>query len=202
MRLIGVVVLIGLGTLVAGALLWPRGPLPQVAGAGYGREDTVSATVLSVQRRTCAGTSDDRLAAGPDAGRVVSVEVTGPTVDEGLAPGDRAVVARFPDAVGAGIEVYAWVDFERGQPIWLLAAVFVIVVLVVARLRGLAAIAGVGAGFTMILVFLLPALRRGEDPVAVTLVGCIAVMLIVLYASTASRRRPRRRCSARSARSS
>jgi predicted histidine transporter YuiF (NhaC family) len=46
-----------------------------------------------------------------------------------------------------------------------------------------AALAGVGAGFAMILVFLLPTLRRGENAAAVTLVGTVAVMLVVLYAS-------------------
>ena len=66
---------------------------------------------------------------------------------------------------------------------WVLVVIFVLVVAAVARLRGLAALVGVGAGFAMILVFLLPALRRGENPIAVTLVGSVAVMLVVLYAS-------------------
>jgi uncharacterized membrane protein len=125
--------------------------------------------------------------------------VTGPTLDDGLVPGVSAVVARFPvdpaagisssstvgptGATAAGSVVYAWVDFDRAQPMWLLAIVFVLVVLVVARFRGLASLVGMGAGFAMVLVFLLPALRRGENPAAVTLAGSVAVMLVVLYAS-------------------
>jgi uncharacterized membrane protein len=206
--LVGAVVMLALVVTAGAVWLWPRGPAPHAAGVAAVQEDTEAATVVSVNRRTCAGTTDDRLAdgsvapsvvcaavkvrlsAGPEAGKVVSVEVTGPAMTENLAPGVRAVIARFPDAdtadaggTGGGKDVYAWVDFDRATPMWLLLAVFVLVVLAVARLRGIAALAGVGAAFAMILVFLLPALRRGEDPVAVSLVGSAAVMLVVLYAS-------------------
>jgi hypothetical protein len=196
-----VVTVTALVTLGGLMWLWPRGALPHTADVGAVQQDSIAATVVGVTRRTCAGTSDDRLAdgsvpptvrcatvrarldEGSHAGRTVTVEVTGPTVDEGLAPGVHAVVARFPDEAGGGADVYAWVDFDRGQPMWVLVAVFVLVVVAVARLRGLAAVVGVGGGFAMVLLFLLPALRRGENPVAVTLVGSVAVMLAVLYAS-------------------
>ncbi len=199
--LIALVVLTALVTLGGLLWLWPRGPLPQTAGLGSLQQDSVAATVVDVTRRTCSGTTDDRLAdgsvaptvscatvrarleAGADAGRTVTVQVAGPTADQGLAAGVRVVVARFPDVAGSGANVYAWVDFDRGQPMWVLVAVFVLVVAAVARLRGLAALVGVGVGFAMVLLFLLPALRRGENPVAVTLVGSVAVMLVVLYAS-------------------
>jgi uncharacterized membrane protein len=210
--LTGLVAVIGLVTVVAAVWLWPRGPLPRTPALQAVQQDTLGATVVGVRRRTCAGSTDDRLAdgsvpatvacatvrvrlaEGPDAGRIVPVEVAGPVVDEGLAPGVSAVVARFPDdpaagdsfssaRTGGGKAVYAWVDLDRGRPMWLLAAVFVVVVLVIARVRGLAALVGIGAGFAMVLVFLLPALRRGENPAAVTLVGSVAVMLVVLYAS-------------------
>jgi uncharacterized membrane protein len=178
--LIGLVAVIGLATGAAAAWLWPRGPLPHTAAVEPVQEDTLAATVVAVQRHTCAGSTDDRLADGSvpatvtcaavkvrlgegrDAGAVVPVQVTGPVADEGLVPGIAAVVARFPDdpAAGApssasggatrGKAIYAWVDFDRRQPMWLLAAVFVLVVLVVARFRGLAALAGVGAGFAMV----------------------------------------------------
>jgi uncharacterized membrane protein len=202
--LLGAVVALVVITVAGAVWLWPRGPLPHNAAADTVHQDTMTATVVSVSRRTCPGTTDDRLPDGALApsvacasvkvrltdatqrGKVVSVQVTGPTVEEGLAPGVGALVARFPDAtgqIGVGQDVYAWVDFDRAQPMWLLLGIFVIVVLAVARLRGVAALIGVGLGFAMILLFLLPALRRGENPVAVTLVGSVAVMLVVLYAS-------------------
>ena len=219
--LIGVVALLAVLTAAAAVWLWPKGPAPHTATIPAVQQDTLTATVVSVNHSTCAGTTDDRLVDGsvaptvacaavkvrltdgPSPGKVVTVQVTGPAVTENLAPGVKAVVARFPDvalppgssgsdgantasgASGAGTaeDVYAWVDFDRATPMWLLLAVFVVVVVAVARLRGLAALAGVGAGFAMILLFLLPALRHGENPVAVTLVGSIAIMIVVLYAS-------------------
>ncbi len=202
-RLVAVVVLLAVVVAIGAAWLWPRGPVPDRAGVPAAVEqETLDATVTAVTRTTCTGTSDDRLADGTQAprvrcasvqvrldegaraGQVVTVSLAGPTVDGGLEPGVRAVVARFPDAGVSGTEeVYAWVDFDRSTPMWLLLGVFALIVLMVARLRGIAALVGVGVGFVMVLVFLLPALRRGEDPVAVTLVGSAAVMLVVLYAS-------------------
>ncbi len=200
--LVAVVVLLAVVVTTAAAWLWPRGPVPDGPRTAAVQQETLEATVVTVSRTTCTGTSDDRLAdgtiaprvrcasvqvrldEGPDIGKVISVSLAGPVVDSDIGPGVRVVVARFPDAGDGGTrDVYAWVDFDRSAPMWLLFAIFVLIVLGVARLRGIAALLGVGVGFVMVLVFLLPALRRGEDPVAVTLVGAVAVMLVVLYAS-------------------
>jgi hypothetical protein len=62
--LIALVALIGLATLASVAWLWPRGPLPRNAVVGAGQQDTLEASVVAVQRRTCAGSTDDRLADG------------------------------------------------------------------------------------------------------------------------------------------
>ncbi len=193
-----------LAVVVGAALvwLWPRGPVSVRSAAAGVQQESITATVVAVSRTTCTGTPSDRsangspaptvacasvqvrLGEGPERGKVVRVDVAGPTVNGGLEPGVGAVVTRFPaDTVGAADDVYAWVDFDRQAPMLLLFVLFVLVVLAVARLRGIAALVGVGVGFVMVLVFLLPALRRGEDPVAVTLVGSVAVMLVVLYAS-------------------
>ncbi len=200
--LVAGVVLLAVVVAVALAVLWPRGPVPVRSAAAGVQQETIGATVVAVSRTTCTGTPSDRqadgsraptvacasvqvrLLEGPARGQVVRVDVAGPTVNGSLEPGVGAVVTRFPaDAVGAADDVYAWVDFDRRTPMLLLFVLFVVVVLAVARLRGIAALVGVGVGFAMVLVFLLPALRRGEDPVAVTLVGSVAVMLVVLYAS-------------------
>jgi uncharacterized membrane protein len=51
----------------------------------------------------------------------------------------------------------------------------------VARLRGLLAILGLGFAFVVLLTFMLPALLAGGSPVWVTLVGSSAIMFVVLY---------------------
>jgi len=77
--------------------------------------------------------------------------------------------------------VYAWVDFSRALPLEILAGIFAVLVIVVGRLRGLAAMIGLGLSYVAVVLFMLPALRLGENPVAVALAGSVAVMTVVLY---------------------
>ena len=51
----------------------------------------------------------------------------------------------------------------------------------VARLRGLAALLGLGFAFFILLRFILPALLADESPTLVSLVGSSAIMFVVLY---------------------
>jgi uncharacterized membrane protein len=143
---------------------------------------------------TCA-TVVARIESGPDQGSEVTVNIPPQVYRAGIAPGDRIDLTRFPpqsadeaDAIGESNpdalpngNVYAWIDFSRGLPLSALAVVFTLLVIGVARLRGLAAIAGLVIAYLTIIKFMLPALRLGEDPVAVAVVGSIAVMTLVLY---------------------
>ena len=54
-------------------------------------------------------------------------------------------------------------------------------VALVARLRGLLALVGLGFGALVLVKFMLPALLAGESGLAVALVGSAAIMYVVLY---------------------
>jgi len=143
---------------------------------------------------TCASVVA-RIESGPDQGKDVTVNIPPQVYRAGISPGDRVDLTRFspqdaneaaaiddanPDALPNG-NVYAWVDFSRGLPLTVLAVLFALLVIGVARLRGLAAIAGLAIAYLTIIKFMLPALRLGENAVAVAVVGSIAVMTLVLY---------------------
>ncbi len=132
---------------------------------------------------------------GPDKGQRARIAIPTPVFRTGVSPGDRVQVSMFPpdskadiatikasnpDALPDG-DAYAWLDFSRGLPLGLLAVGFALLVVAVARLRGLAALAGLGISYLAIIYFMLPALRLGENAVLVALVGSIAVMTVVLY---------------------
>src|SRR5438445_238955 len=51
----------------------------------------------------------------------------------------------------------------------------------VARWRGLAAIAGLGVAWLVLVRFVIPAVLDGESAVAVALTGSAVIMLVVLY---------------------
>ena len=117
---------------------------------------------------------------GPRAGRdlvqIVPLEpgtprfTVGDPVVLGWSGGD-------PDDPGS----YQVVDFQRGGSLLWLAGLFAAAVLVLGRWRGLAALGGAGVGFAVLLLFVLPAILDGRDPLAVAVVGSGVIMFAVLY---------------------
>jgi uncharacterized membrane protein len=93
--------------------------------------------------------------------------------------GDKVRLTRTtPDG---GEVAYYLADYERGRPLGLAAAGFALVVVLVARWRGLAALAGMGIAYAVIVLFLLPALLEGSSPVAVSVVAAAALLYPLLY---------------------
>jgi uncharacterized membrane protein len=95
-------------------------------------------------------------------------------------PGDE-VVTLYIEVLGDEPAPYAFIDFQREAPLALLAVLFVLVVLLVARWRGLAALAGLGFAFAVFMLFTIPALLAGHSAMGVALVTSSAVMFVVLY---------------------
>ncbi|MDT0478455.1 YibE/F family protein, partial [Streptomyces sp. DSM 41014] len=81
----------------------------------------------------------------------------------------------------AGTTSYAFFDYERTWPLIALATVFAVVIVAVARWRGLRAIIGIVVAFAVLMIFLLPALRDGAPAVPVSLVASAAILYAVIY---------------------
>ena len=95
-----------------------------------------------------------------------------------LKVGDRA------RAMDMGDGTLGFSDFERGSPMLILAILYVALVLVVARWRGLGALVGLVAAFGIVIFFTVPALFGGGPPLLVALVtgsGALAVLLYVAH---------------------
>lgn len=161
--------------------LWPDGPSRSTAqGSTF-----VHGTVGSLTTATCGdGRCENvvvRLTDGPDAGRTTTLNFPlGVAGNPDLSPGLDIRLQRSDPAQSGGRVVYAFDDIQRGRPLLLLAAAFAVLVTVVARWRGLAAVAGLGASLVVVLAFLLPALLAGRSPVLVGLVGAGAIALVVV----------------------
>jgi uncharacterized membrane protein len=149
------------------------------------------------------GEVPERAPLAAEGSRLVDATVTGPldeatgtypieTADgttshmqaqEGVAapePGD-GVVTLYIDVLADEPAPYAFIDFQREVPLALLAVLFVLVVLLVARWRGLAALAGLGFAFAVFVLFTIPALLAGHSAMGVALATSSAVMFVVLY---------------------
>ncbi|MHA6523296.1 YibE/F family protein [Tessaracoccus sp. G1721] len=118
------------------------------------------------------------LTTGPDAGEQASVELTGPNVHNGLRAGDVIEVARVPTSDGIH---YAFSGINRLPVLFVLAALFTVAVLAVARWKGLFALLGLVIAGGILLGFMLPAIIVGKPGMAVALSGSTVIMFIVLY---------------------
>ncbi|MEP7762845.1 YibE/F family protein [Sanguibacter sp. 25GB23B1] len=115
-----------------------------------------------------------------DTGEDVFVQVPPEYVEAGVEIGDQYKILNIPEAILSGSQ-YQFLDFKRDVPIGILALAYALVVLLVARWRGLAAMAGLIVAFVVIVKFTLPALLAGESVVGVALVTSASVMFVVLY---------------------
>jgi len=95
-----------------------------------------------------------------------------------VAQGDDVVLLKSQTPDG---EVYSIIDHQRSTGLLVLGLAFAAAVVAFGRLRGVAALLGLGVTFGVLLLFVVPAILAGEPPLLVAIVGSAAVMLVVLY---------------------
>lgn len=115
-----------------------------------------------------------------EAKSTVTVPVPSPVTEAGLRGGDRVQLLKIPAGDGTPA-AYTFLQVQRGLPLVLLLALFVLVVAVVARWRGIRALLGLAVGGLVVVKFMLPALLEGRSGAQVALVGSAAIMFVVLY---------------------
>lgn len=186
----GAVLALAVATLAGLVLLWPGEPAPAEGAYAYGQE-TVGAEVvrrllvdcpgptrqqcLDVVLRVEGGPADLRLSLGPR--EIVS----------DLQAGDRVRVQRIAAPTGSaapagsgGDAQYAFAGLERRGALLWLAVAFAVLVVLMARLRGLLALAGFALSLLLIVAFVVPAILAGEPALLVALVGALAVMFVTV----------------------
>lgn len=117
---------------------------------------------------------------GVDQGTQVTVDVPPEVIGSGLEKGDHLVLIRTPAKDGQPV-IHSYYEIERSTSLWLVGGLFVVVVLVVARLRGLMALVGLGVAGAVVGVFVIPALLTGRPALPVALVASAVIMYVVLY---------------------
>jgi uncharacterized membrane protein len=177
-----------LGTVAGLVLLWPsKAPrASDVLGVAAHRE---RAAVVDVRREACLGGADSggatcriafvRLTSGSGKGATVRVLLPEGAGVPQFRSGDKVVVAHNTKAPAG--QRWQAVDYQRGRPLALLAAAFTLIVVALGRWRGLAALIGLAVSGFVLVVFILPAILVGENPLAVAVVGASATLLVVLF---------------------
>lgn len=175
------------GTVVGLAVLWPSHYRRHTVRSLGTPAALVNGTVTSVQGEACpAGAGRCTtvyldVTSGPDRGTsaILPDVALGPGVPV-LHTGDKVVLGRTVDPTNGHVDYY-FSDYQRRGPMVLLAVLFAVVVVGVARWRGFAGLIGLGITALVLVRFLIPAILDGESPVAVALVASAAIIFVVVY---------------------
>ena len=189
--LLGVVAVAAVLTMVGAAVLWPTGKDTGIARFLGPPAELVPAKVEAVEAKPCAGTSTDAgvrcnevtvvPSRGVDKGTAIQLELAEGPGTPTVVEDDKVVLGFTPDAPRGN--QYYLADFQRRTPMLLLAALFVLVVVALGRMRGLRALLALVFTLAVLVWFLIPAVLEGESPVAVAVVASSAIVLVNLYLS-------------------
>lgn len=194
--LAALLVVITVALAVGVVTLWPSQHSAAIMANPYAAPgiSLVTVDVIAVGAQACANDDQETPDGSPavkgacgqvavrlPSGSLTTITVTPAVYRTGIRAGDRLRVIRF-EAPGSTNEVsYDFLDFERARPLVLLALGCGVLIVLVARWRGLFAIAGVAGTIFALTSFMLPALLQGENPLAVAVVGSSALMVVLLY---------------------
>lgn len=202
---VGLLVAIGIVVVIATIALWPARqqveiPLP-LQNADGTAVVTEAGTVIRQDVGPCGSPSIGRvfdgepqqptirayecqrsviaIESGPHAGKRTLLEIAPGPGQPDLAAGDELRIVRQtgPD----GTPLYSFDDYSRGLPLSLIVLAFVVVIVAIARWRGVRALLGLVFAFGVLVVFLLPALLDGKPAIPVALVAGSLILYAVLY---------------------
>ena len=191
---VALLVVLVLGVTVALVALWPRGADFGVRPVNL--ENTHRATVTSVERRACpeaVGGSPCQvlfveILEGPEAGQSTYIGMPGPEFAPAIEADDKILVYPIDPtgrttarATAMGVDTYAFSDFERRRPLYLLAGIFALLAIALARAKGARALIGLGLSLVVVTQFMVPAILDGTSALAVAVVGSLAVMLLTIF---------------------
>ena len=189
---IAAVVAIALATIGGMVALWPHGETPTLKFIeGTPLNETYSGEIFSTTTYECQLYATSKcqkvkleLTSGPDEGETEDLQVnTGGGLPEfGVGDEVRLVKNEIPPGANltGNVSDYSIIDFERKPPLLWLTIAFAALVILFGRLRGALSLVGLAISLAIVLIFVVPAILRDSPPLAVALVGAMAVMLTTI----------------------
>jgi uncharacterized membrane protein len=177
-----------LATLVGLVVLWPDGHAVGRPESFGPPAELVDGTVVADREVPCRGSSSGaasncrtatvRLTEGPEKGTTVDLDLYEGPGQPRLHTGDPVVLGRSVDRGGVD---YYFSDLQRQAPLLWLGLVFAVAVIAIGRVRGLAALIGLGLSFVLLIAFVLPAILEGSNALVVAIVASSAIMFVLMY---------------------
>ncbi|WP_352236713.1 YibE/F family protein [Lentzea sp. NBRC 102530] len=180
--LVWLLVPLALATIVGAALLYPFG-VEQKTGAEVGLNQTPVEAVVTGLAENCGEKCvaiTVKMTDGPSPGQSITIpSVKGPGAPS-FELGDEVVLS-YSGTQPQAAESYQIVDYQRGWSLAVLALLFAAAVLLLGRWQGLAALGALLLSFVVLVLFIMPSILAGENPLMVAVVGAGLIMFVVLY---------------------
>lgn len=96
-----------------------------------------------------------------------------------LKTGDKVIVSYIKNVDGK--DIFYIEDFNRRNPVYLLAGAFFIAVVIIGGLRGLSSFIGLIISFVVLLKYIIPQIINGGNPVLIAITGSFVILLTTLY---------------------
>ncbi|NNF88915.1 MAG: YibE/F family protein [Acidimicrobiia bacterium] len=163
-------------------VMWPDRNFQQESNSlsDFVATEQYEAVVIDIGDGPCENCIDVtfEMVAGPDEGLlVVQTFSSNPITD--FSDGDRVVMGYLPDSPEEFR--YQFFDRQRRGVLWAVALLFAATVVLLGRMRGLAALGGLVASLGVLFWFVLPGILDGKPPVAVAAVGAALIAYLALY---------------------
>lgn len=177
-------------TIIGMIALWPAGDAAPPVGFDPDVEYT-SATVADLGIGPCFGFDESAdvkcdlvgftINDGPRSGGYWQTEFShsNAAIPE-FAVGQDVVLVRQPDVPDERFEFY-FIDYERKSQLWILVALFAVAIIALGGFVGVRALVSLVGSLAILIIFTLPSILEGNNPVIVALVGSSAVAIIALY---------------------
>jgi len=93
--------------------------------------------------------------------------------------GDKVLVQKSTDMEGK--EKYYITDFVRRGYLYLLGAIFCLIIILIGRKKGIKSLLGLVISFFIIIKFILPKILDGSNPLYIGLIGAFFILTIMIY---------------------
>jgi uncharacterized membrane protein len=118
---------------------------------------------------------------GSDHGKTITLtygDVVSINANQEVSLGESVVLLK---SVTPQQTTYQIVDTYRLNNLYPIAILFLVIVLLVTRLKGLGAVVGLGISLSVIIGFVVPQILAGQDPLLASIVGAMFIMVATMY---------------------
>lgn len=126
---------------------------------------------------------------GEDEGEAVTVTYTFSSAnyrDQHLEKGETVVLAKITDARG---ENYYILDQYRLSAIIIFILIFAIAAVIFGRRQGFGSLIGLGASLAILMLYVVPRIIHGENPLVVSFIGSCAIAIVSILLAHGFKRR-------------